>query len=67
MLSYSRLLYVAASLRPIDTGKLIRRHDAAFRYFGGQPKACVYDQTKLVVIEEAFREPRRNARCFPFR
>jgi transposase len=62
VLSYSRLMYVVASLRPIDTGELIRMHDAAFRYFGGQPKECVYDQTKLVVIEEAFRELRLNAR-----
>ena len=62
VLSYSRLMYVAASTRPIDTGELIRMHDAAFRYFGGQPKECVYDQTKLVVIEEQFRELRLNAR-----
>jgi hypothetical protein len=62
VLSYSRLMDVAASLRPIDTGELIRMHDAAFRYFGGQPKECVYDQTKLVVIEEAFRELRLNSR-----
>ena len=50
VLSYLRLMYAAASLRPIDTGELIRVHDAAFRYFGGQPRECVYDQTKLVVI-----------------
>jgi transposase len=62
VLSYSRLLYVAASVHPIDTDELIRMHDAAFRYFGGRPKECVYDQTKLVVIEEAFRELRLNAR-----
>jgi transposase len=62
VLSYSRLMYVAASARPIDTGELIRMHDAAFRYFGGQPRECVYDQTKLVVIEEAFRELRLNSR-----
>jgi hypothetical protein len=62
VLSYSRLMYVAASLRPIDTDALIRMHDAAFRYFGGQPRECVYDQTKLVVIEEQFRELRLNAR-----
>jgi len=62
VLSYSRLMYVAASMQPIDTGELIRMHDAAFRYFGGRPKECVYDQTKLVVIEETYRELRLNAR-----
>ncbi|MEY2989944.1 MAG: hypothetical protein RLZZ163_860 [Actinomycetota bacterium] len=62
VLSYSRLMYVAASARPIDTAELIRMHDAAFRYFGGQPKECVYDQTKLVVIAEQFRELRLNSR-----
>ncbi len=62
VLSYPRLMYVAAGLRPIDTGELIRRHDTAFRYFGGRPKECVYDQTKLVVIEETYRELRLNAR-----
>lgn len=62
VLSYSRLMYVAASLRPIDTGEPIRMHDAAFRYFGARPKECVYDQTKLAVIEEQFRELRLNGR-----
>ncbi len=30
--------------------------DAAFRYFGGRPEECVYDQTKLVVLHEQYRE-----------
>ncbi len=62
VLSYSRLMYVAASTRPIDTAELMRMHDSAFRYFGGRPEACVYDQTKLVVIEERFRDLRLNSR-----
>lgn len=62
VLSYSRLMYVAASPRPVDTAELIRMHDAAFRYFGGRPRECVYDQTKLVVIEEEFRELSLNER-----
>lgn len=56
VLSYSRLMYVATSQRPIDTETFIRMHDAAFRYFGGCPEECVYDQTKLVVLKEEFRE-----------
>jgi transposase len=62
VLSYSRLMYVSLSRTPIDTDRFIQMHDAAFRYFGGVPEECVYDQTKLVVIEERFREVTLNAR-----
>lgn len=62
VLSYSRLMHVSVSPRPIDTQTLIRQHDAAFRYFGGRPEECVYDQTKLVVISELFRELTLNQR-----
>lgn len=47
---------------PIDTETLIRQHDAAFRYFGGRPAERVYDQAKLVVIHERFRELTLNQR-----
>ncbi len=60
VLSYSRLMYVATSFTPINTVTFIRMHDEAFRYFGGVPEECVYDQTKLVVIHEEFREVRYN-------
>ena len=56
VLSYSRLMYTVASLLPVDTETFIRMHDAAFRDFGGIPQECVYDQTRLVVIREEFRE-----------
>lgn len=62
VLSYSRLMYVSVSSKPIDTQALIQQHDAAFRYFGGMPQECVYDQTKLVVISETFRELDLNER-----
>ena len=62
VLSYSRLMQVVASPRPVDTAALIRMHDAAFRAFGGYPKECVYDQTRLVVIAETFREFTLNQR-----
>ena len=62
VLSYSRLMHVSVSDRPINTETLIRQHDAAFRYFGGMPQECVYDQTKLVVISEVFRELQLNQR-----
>ncbi len=62
VLSCSRLMYVSVSDRPIDTETLIQQHDAAFRYFGGMPAECVYDQTRLVVISEVFRELTLNQR-----
>jgi len=62
VLSYSRLMHISVSAQPIDTQVLIYQHDAAFRYFGGMPQECVYDQTKLVVIHEIFRELELNQR-----
>jgi hypothetical protein len=62
VLSYSRLMHVSLSDKPINTEMLIKQHDAAFRYFGGMPEECVYDQTKLVVISEMFRELNLNQR-----
>jgi transposase len=62
VLSYSRLMHVSVSSQPIDTQTLIHQHDAAFRYFGGMPQECVYDQTKLVIIHEIFRELELNQR-----
>jgi transposase len=62
VLSYSRLMHVALSDRPIDTQTFIGMHDAAFRAFGGCPEECVYDQTKLVVVREEYRELVLNER-----
>ncbi|MBN2887322.1 MAG: IS21 family transposase [Chromatiaceae bacterium] len=62
VLSFSRLMFVGASRRPIDTETFIRLHDAAFRYFGGCPEECVYDQTRLVVLDEQYRELELNQR-----
>jgi len=66
VLSYSRLMYVASSSSPIDTEAFIRIHDAAFRYFGGCPEECVYDQTRLVVIKETFGELELNQRFYQY-
>lgn len=62
VLSYSRLMYVGTSRRPIDTETFIGLHDAAFRAFGSCPEECVYDQTKLVVLHEQHRELTLNQR-----
>lgn len=62
VLAYSRLMYVGLSREPVDTEGFIQLHDGAFRYFGGRPEECVYDQAKLVVVEEAYRELTVNQR-----
>jgi transposase len=66
VLSYSRLLYVSASDKPINTEIFIKMHDEAFRYFGRAPQECVYDQTKLVVIKEIFREVDYNQKFYRY-
>ncbi len=60
VLSYSRLMYVGLSRGPVNTDTFIRMHDDAFRYFGGRPEECVYDQAKLVVLHEQYRELELN-------
>lgn len=62
VLAYSRLMYVGVRLQPLDTEAFIQLHDEAFRYFGGLPEECVYDQTKMVVISERYRELTLNQR-----
>jgi transposase len=56
VLSYSRLMYVSASDKPINTKAFIQMHNEALSYFDGCVEECVYDQTKLVAIKEEFRE-----------
>lgn len=62
VLSYSRLMHVGVSLSPIDTECFIRLHDEAMRASGGVPEECVFDQTKMVVIAERYRELTLNER-----
>jgi len=62
VLACSRLMYVGARLQPLDTEAFIQLHDEAFRYFGGVTEECVYDQTKMVVISEQYRELTLNQR-----
>lgn len=66
VLSYSRLMYVGLSSKPINTTSLIQMHDAAFRYFGGRVEECVYDQTKMVVLAEEYRELTLNQRFYEY-
>ncbi|WP_114418944.1 IS21 family transposase [Marinospirillum perlucidum] len=66
VLSFSRLMYVGLSFQPLDTQAFIQLHDEAFRYFGGITEECVYDQTKLVVIKEQYREIEANQRFYQY-
>ncbi|MDP8232203.1 MAG: IS21 family transposase [Candidatus Zophobacter franzmannii] len=56
VLSYSRQLFVHFQFRHYKTADFIEAHRQAFIYFEGIPQECVYDQTKLVVIQEKYRE-----------
>lgn len=55
-LSFSRMKYVYFQNRPFQTNDFIRAHKSCFSYFGYIPAELVYDQTKLVVIQEKYRE-----------
>ncbi|MBU0580185.1 MAG: IS21 family transposase, partial [Candidatus Margulisbacteria bacterium] len=66
VLSFSRLLYVSWSLKPFNTESFIKFHDEAFSYFQGIPEEIVYDQTKLVVIKENYREVWFNSRFYQY-
>jgi transposase len=54
VLSCSRLMYVSVAFRPLDTTSFIGLHDEAFRFFGGVPEECVYDQAKMVVLNDNY-------------
>lgn len=54
--SYSRYAYVSYQTKPYNTAAFIKAHLEAFNYFGGVARDYVYDQTKLVVIQEKYRE-----------
>jgi transposase len=56
ILSCSRYIFVHWQLHPYRTADFIEAHRQAFSYFEGVPEECVYDQTKLVVIQEKYRE-----------
>ena len=64
--SYSRMMFVSFQDRPYKTDDFLKAHLEAFRYFGGVAKEYVYDQTKLVVIEEKYREVWFNAKFSDF-
>lgn len=57
VLSWSRAIYVECVARA-DEAAFLRCHLNAFAAFGGIPRTCLYDNTKLVVLErDAEGEP----------
>jgi transposase len=55
-LCYSRMRYTHYSSKHYNTSLFIEAHQSAFNYFGGIPQVCVYDQAKVVVVKEEYRE-----------
>lgn len=66
VLSWSRHSFVTFRGRCYDTESFIAAHLEAFAFFGGIASEYVYDQTKLVVIEERYREVFFNERFHQF-
>jgi len=63
---YSKRRYVYYQERPFNTNDFIKAHEACFCYFGYLPKETLYDQTKLVVIEEKYREVWFNQKFYQY-
>ncbi|MCK9333365.1 MAG: IS21 family transposase, partial [Candidatus Cloacimonetes bacterium] len=62
VLCYSRQMFIHYSTKAYDTESFIEAHLCAFQSFGGISRIGVYDQTKLVVIHEEYREVLYNER-----
>lgn len=56
ILSFSRYVYVHCQKRPYNTADFIEAHRQSFSHFEGIAHEYVYDQTKLVAIQEKYRE-----------
>lgn len=66
VLSWSRALYVEF-IRRADVASFLRCHVHAFEHFGGVPQRCLYDNTKVVVLERtASGEPVFTPRFLDF-
>jgi transposase len=66
VLAWSRLLYVEF-IRRADVASFIRCHLNAFERFGGLPRTCLYDNTKVVVLgRDGHGVPHWNATFLDF-
>lgn len=54
VLAYSRMHYVFFSRDPFTTKTSILAHEYAFQYFGGRTQMIVYDQDRVLVVDENF-------------
>jgi transposase len=63
VLAWSRLLYVEF-IRRADVASFIRCHLNAFERFGGLPRTCLYDNTKVVVLGRHAAGVRTGTRRF---
>ncbi|WP_313533415.1 IS21 family transposase [Sphingobacterium athyrii] len=52
VLSRSRLKYVYFSDSPFTTSKVVEAHEKAFEFMGGIPIELVYDQDRLMFVDE---------------
>ena len=64
--SCSRMAYLYFQERPFKTTDFIKAHLAAFQFFGGIAREYVYDQSKLVVIQEKYGEVLFNQQFHEF-
>jgi transposase len=64
--SYSRKMYISYQDRAYNTDDFIKAHLESFQYFGCVGNEYVYDQTKLVVINEKYREVWLNKKFHQF-
>ncbi len=65
VLCYSRLLYVEFT-RTEKFEDFVRCHENAFRFFGGAPRECWYDNLATAVTERLGKLVRFNARFFAY-
>jgi transposase len=56
MLSRSRMKFVQFSDAPFTTPMTIDAHEEAFKFFNGMPLEVVYDQDRLLLVEERMGE-----------
>ena len=55
ILGYSRMRYIEF-VKDMSTNTLIRRHQNAFRYFGGYTEEMLYNNMKQVIIKRLLKQ-----------
>lgn len=52
VLCRSRQKFVYFQTTPFTSSSTVRAHEKAFRYFEGQPKKIIYDQDRVLIVDE---------------